>query len=333
MANIHDIVRMTNLSLGTVSNYLNGKKIKEKNKKLIEETIKELDYKVNSFGRNLKTNHSGIIGIMVPNLDDPFAPKVISSVEQYLREYNFAVMICDTMGDPDIEKRVIDFFIERRVEGVVIFPAENDSDRYNCFENAGIHSVCIDMKVDGFKGDFIAVDNRRMAREATEYLILHGHRNIGILCGPRGIYSADERLKGYLDALAAADITVREEYIKRGFYTEERIAATLTEEILNCGEKITAIFASNYFFTIGATSAFNTLKTRIGEQVSLVGFDNDLATQVIIPKLTIVEQPIKEMSASAGEILISRIKKENAGPPIEKLVAGKIIEGESVATI
>ncbi|MBQ7165278.1 MAG: LacI family DNA-binding transcriptional regulator, partial [Clostridia bacterium] len=82
MANIHDIVRMTNLSLGTVSNYLNGKKIKEKNKKLIEETIKELDYKVNSFGRNLKTNHSGIIGIMVPNLDDPFAPKVISSVEQ-----------------------------------------------------------------------------------------------------------------------------------------------------------------------------------------------------------------------------------------------------------
>ena len=113
MANIHDIVNLTHLSLGTISNYLNGKKIREKNRIAIEEAIKQLNYKVNSFGRVLKTNHSSVIGIMVPNLDDPFAPKLISSMERYFRESDYAVMICDTLGDKDIEKQVIDFFIEK----------------------------------------------------------------------------------------------------------------------------------------------------------------------------------------------------------------------------
>lgn len=332
-ANIQDIAKKTNLSLGTVSNYLNGKKIKEKNRAAIERAISELDYKVNSFGRNLKTNRSGVIGIMVPNLDDPFAPKVISCVEQYFRDYNYAVMICDTLGREDIERQVTDFFIERRVEGVVVFPVANDSNRYNRFEENGIHAVAIDMMIDGFKGDYVGIDNRKMVKLATDYLIERGHKNIGLLCGSDGIYSADERLNGYLDSLNEAGLPVRDEYIGRGMYTKESVACELTYRLMALVEKPTAIIATNYFFTVGVIAALNQLKCPVGKNLSLFGFDSFITTEIITPKLTVVEQPIDEMAKIAGSILISRIKKVRNTDYERHLVEGKIIEGESIVNL
>lgn len=332
MPNIHDIVRLTNLSLGTVSNYLNGKKIKDKNRKAIEEAIRQLDYKVNAFGRNLKTNRSGVIGIMVPSLDDPYAPKVISAVEQYLREKGYAIMICDTMGNADIEKQVTEFFLERRVEGVVIFPATNDCKRYNAFEENGICSVVVDMRIDGFLGDFVAVNSRKMSKIAVQYLLERGHRRIGVLAGPETVYSANERLLGYEDALTEAGIELRPDYIKRGNFIEHRAACGLTEELMACRERPTAILATNYFLTVGAISGFNRLKCQIGKDISLFGFDNFITMQIIVPNITLIEQPIQKIAAFAGSRLIERIRKKEESPQ-ECLIDGWIVEGESVVNL
>ena len=329
MSNIHDIVKKTNLSLGTVSNYLNGKKIKEQNRHAIEEAIRELDYKVNTFGRNLKTNRSGVIGIMVPNLDDPFAPKVISAVEQYFREKDYAVMICDTMGREDIERQVMGFFLERRVEGVVLFPAENDCTRYNIFAENGICSVAIDMKIDNFLGDFVAVNNRNMGKIATQYLLERGQREIGILAGPEAVYSANERLFGYQDALNEAGLEIRPDYIKRSIFVEHKMACSLAEELMTCPKPPTAILATNYFLTMGAISAFNQLKCQIGKDISLFGFDNFTTMQIIVPNITLIEQPIPQIAAFAGNKLLERIKGEK-DPPVERLIDGWILEGDSV---
>ncbi len=331
-ANIHDIAKKTGLSLGTISNYLNGKSIKEKNRALIEQAIKELDYKVNFFGRNLKTNKSGVIGVMVPNLDDPFAPRIISFVERYMRDNNYAVMVCSSHGSKDIESDVIDFFIERRVEGVIVFPSENDYKRYNLLAENGIPAVAIDMLVDNFKGDFVAVDNKEMLKNATSYLIERGHRRIGIICGHDGSYSADERLAGYKLALEDAGIEYDKALVKRGYYTEQSVAYDLVLEVLSEKDRPTAIIATNYFLTIGAVSAFNSLGYSPGKDISFFGIDNFMLTDIITPKLTVMEQPLQEMSVGAAQALLDRIKDGNKEYK-QMFYDGVLLEGNSIVNI
>lgn len=330
-ASIKDIVEITGLSLGTVSNYLNGKKIKEANRLLIESAIKQLNYRINYFGRNLKTNRSYTIGVTVPKIDDLFVIKVVSKLEEELRSNGYAVIICDVAANRDAEREIYDFLIQRRVDGVIIFPFSIEGASIEVFSANDIGVVAIDNVYKDIDVDTVVCDNYAMSYEAVAHLVGKGHKKIGGLFGPAGVYSADERLKGFRQALIDNGIAYDESLIRRGEYAIEDTATILATDLLSAD--LTAVFASNYFFTLGMVVACNLMDKTIGKDVSLVGFDNLFVDNLIKPRLTIMAQDIPAIAHKACEILMSKIEGGDCGSKGIVKVRGAMIPGLSVLEI
>ena len=121
-ATIKDIANITGLGLATISSYLNGGNVREKNRIKIEEAIVELDYEVNEMARSLKTNKSKIIGVIIPELSNLFITEIISIIEDILRAHGYATLVCDCRTDPKIEKEVAEFLYRKRVDGLINMP-------------------------------------------------------------------------------------------------------------------------------------------------------------------------------------------------------------------
>ena len=329
---LKDIAKKTNLSLGTVSNYINGQRIKEKNRVLIEQAIEELNYTVNQFARGLKTNRSGTIGTITPTLDDPYAAKISSYLTSIFRVNNYAVIICEA-SSLENEAEVIRFMIQKQVEGVISFPIAEERGAYGLFKEKNIPFICIDKSLKNMECDVFLLNNREIACRATRLAIEKGHRRIGILSGEAGGLSADERLQGYCDALSGAGIALREEYIKRTGYNNSDTAVAKAKELLNCSQRPTAIFATNYFFTLGVVVACNEMQLQLGKDVHLIGFDNIMLNELIRPKLCIVAQPMHEYAEKSSELLLKIIRKEIESPKLVHICEGYITEGDSLGKI
>lgn len=330
-ATIKDIVKMTGLSLGTVSKYLNGVPIKRENAERIRLAVEELDYRVNEFGRNLKTNRSHTVGVIVPQLEDPFAASIAALVGKYMRRANYGVIISNLDTDLDCEEKLLEFLQKKRADGVMFFPMSSNAELYQTYAKK-FPMIAFDSYLEGLRADAIVLDNRRAARDAADYLIARGHRQIAILTG-KGAYSANLRLQGFVEAMEAADISVEPAYVRRTRYNVAEQALSQALELLTMERPPTAILACNYYFTIGVIVACERLGLKLGEDVSLIGFDRMLLTDIMWPNVTCVVQPLEQMAERGTRLLIDRIRGERTEGPELFQFAGSIAEGTSVKNL
>lgn len=184
-ATIKDIAKKTGLGLATISSYLNGGNVREKNRIKIEAAIEELHFEVNEVARGLKTNKTKIIGIIIPELNNIFCAEIITEVEDQLRSQGYATMICDCRTDERREEEAVEFLLHRRVDGLIIMPSGRQGKYLNRFTKAGKPVVVIDRKLDGVDCDSVLVDNEGAARDAVGRLLKAGHRKIGMIAGPK----------------------------------------------------------------------------------------------------------------------------------------------------
>lgn len=331
-ATLKDIAKRTNLSLGTVSNYINGKSVKERNKKLIEQAIQELNYSVNQFARGLKTNRSASVGIIMPTLDDPYAAKIASYLTSIFRANNYAVLVCESATAKN-ELDVVQYMIQKQVEGVISFPITEDSAVYRPLDEKNIPYILIDRAFKDAPCDVFLLNNREISCTAIRLAIECGHRKIGILAGEEGGFSADERVSGYRDALEEAGIPIRPEYIKRTQYNEQDSAIAKADELISTFDRPTAVFATNYFFTLGMVVACNERHLRLGQDIHLIGFDDIMLNELMRPKLCIVAQPMREYAEKSAALLLRVMRGEMASPKQEHICKGYIIEGETLGKI
>lgn len=331
-ATLKDIAKKTNLSLGTVSNYINGKKVRAKNKDLIERAIKELNYSVNPFARGLKTKRSASVGIIMPALDDPYASKIASHLTSIFRAHDYAVLVCES-ASAENEKDVIRFMIQKQVEGVISFPVSESGSTYAALEEKGIPYILIDRVFKDRVCDAFLLNNREISRQAVRLAVTRGHHKIGILAGEEGFFSADERLRGYADALTEANIPLRPEYILRSRQNDQDGAIAAATAMLTMQDRPTAVFATNYCFTLGIVVACNELQLRPGKDVHLIGFDDIMLNELIRPRLCIVAQPMREYAEKSAELLFELIRGDVAGPKRVHICEGYIIEGETLRDI
>lgn len=328
---LKDIARKTNLSLGTVSNYINGRPIKERNRLLIEQAIRDLNYSVNQLARGLRTNRSSTIGIIMPSLDDPYAGKIASYLTCIFRKNNYAVIICDA-PTVETEADVIRFMINKQVEGVISFPVSEERTDYAALEDYGIPCIFIDKAIKGLENDVFLLNNREISRKAIRLAIEKGHRRIGILAGTDTL-TAEERLQGYLEALNEADIPVCEKYVKRATYNDQDLAISVARELLSEESPPTAVFATNYFFTLGLVAVCNEMQLQIGKDLHIIGFDDIMLNELIRPKLCIVAQPMRDYAEQSSDLLLKIIRGEIKAPKKIHFCSGYIIEGESLGKI
>lgn len=332
-----DIAKATGLGLATISSYLNGGNVREKNRIMIEQAIDELHFEVNEVARGLKTNRTKVIGIIIPELNNIFCAEIITEVEDVLRNHGYATMICDCRTDEKREAEAVEFLYHRRVDGLLIMPSGKKGMHLQKFTNAGKPVVMIDRKLQETAGDCVLVDNEGAAKAAVKRLIGAGHRRIGILAGPEEVYTAEERLRGYKLALEEAGIPQKDALIERGDYTI-RGGSKAMHQLVQNNPDMTAVFVSNYEMTMGAIIETNELGIRIPDELSIIGFDNIEFAKACNPRLSIVTQPTQAIGRRAALMMIRRLeekkKEERTNIEIYEYESIKLetsfIEGKSI---
>ncbi len=330
-ATIKDIASRTGLGLATISSYLNGGNVREKNREKIEAAIRELNFEVNEVARGLKTNRTHTIGVVIPELNNIFCTEIITGMEDVLRKHGYATIICDCRTDKELEREAVDFLYRKRVDGIINIPVDAEGAHLRQFAGAEKPVIVIDRKLPKLFCDSILVDNRTAAKQAVDILLQNGHRSIGLLTGPADVYTAKERYLGYVEALRAAGITPEEDLIVHSDYTI-RGAAEGAARLLDTHPEMTALFAANYELTMGAMIVLNERGIAIPDEISVIGFDNREFARALQPALTIITQPTEAIAQQAAELMLQRLEAEEkaADVPQERYLQTEVMLGRSV---
>lgn len=328
-ATIKDIARQTGLSIGTISKFLNGGRVREKNRRLIERAVDELNFHVNEMARGLKTNRSKTIGMIIPSLDNYFCTHLMAYAEKYLSEYGYSVLVCNYRDDPQVEAEKIALLVNKQVDGLIIVPSGKAAAEINGLLQRGIPVVLADRLLPNVNCDAVVVNNFKIAGEAVDVFIHKGHRRVAIICGPKDVITAQERLNGYLSVHKKYGFLVDKHFIKFGDYYMDS-GYRLCLELLNLTPAPTALFVTNYDMTLGAIRAVNERGLKVPEDISIIGFDDLPVFQAVKPHYSVARQPMEALGRTCARRILERLEGERPSPQVVTLEA-KLLLKESVS--
>ena len=319
MATIKDVARLAGVSVSTISKYLNGGNVLEENAEAIRNAIAELDYRVNPFARSLKTQRSRAIGVLLPEMTPPFFGSVVMSLDRTLREHGYHTLISCYCSSYGLERENLQFLINNGIDGLIYAPEDISAEEfYALTANCNVPTVQIDRMIQGVSSDTVLVDNADAAYDAVSQLIQQGHRRVAIITGPKSVYSAKERLVGYLRALSDHGILYDDTLVISGPY-EFATGYRAIDTLLTLPDPPTAVFTTNYDFTIGLVTAARERGISIPETLDIFGFDCVQICAMMNPPLPVVHQPESEIGALAAEYMIQRLEGYTGEPRITKL--------------
>ena len=325
---MHQIAESAGVSIGTVSNVINGSlSVREKLRQRVLGAIRNLGYLPNQLSRGLRLNRTNIIGMLVPDITNPFFPSVVRGVEDIAYENSYRLILCNTDDDPQKEISYLNDLWSFLPAGLLIIPAVGST----ISSNSGPPTVCLDRVPEGWKGDVVVVANYKGAYEAAKHIIRMGHRRIAVISGPLHLTNARERLEGFRCALREARISIDPEYVQKGRF--DRVSGyACTVRLLRLVPPPTAIFAANDLLALGALSALRESKLTCPDDISLVSFDGLDITEFSDLELTAVYQPGYQLGRTAARLLLSRIGG-NKGPVRKIVLATELKIRNSVAAL
>ena len=330
-ATIVDIKEKTGLSLATISKYLNGGNVLPENKVKIEAAIKELHYEVNELARGLVTNKTNTVGILVFSIESPFTGMILHHVGEALRKKGYGMLIVDSCDDEQIEARNVKYLISKKVDGIIVLPVASRGDFLSPAKNAKIPIVLLDRSLSDIQYDCVRIDNRKSTYNAMKELINRNHKKIAVIASERE-YTGRERFNGFMEAMRDAGLEVPADYQIRGTHS---IATGYNgmKKLMALKDRPTGVFMSNYEITLGAMLSMNEAGFRCPDDISLLGFDDQLFFHLLQPQVYMVEQPMKALGERAVELLIGRMNGIIDEDPIEIALGTRLQEGNSIRTL
>lgn len=328
MVTYKDIQRETGLSLATISKYFNGRNVLDENRDAIERAVESLDYRPNSLARGLRLNRSRTIGVLLPVLNNDFHLTIIAAAEESLREDGISVVVSSS---PTSVEQAVDVLLSRMVDGIIAIPSSHDLAPLKMAAER-IPVVIVDWDAPELDGDRVFLDNDRAGSMAARYLLDHGHRDIGVVSGHSTVSSMRLRVEGFHRELREAGVELDESLFAEGPLTVDHGHAA-ARSLLERRSRPTALFSTNYELTLGTVIAINETGLRIGRDISLLGFDSVELAQVTVPRMTIIEQPTREIAIQAAHLIRRRLGEEyRAGEPrVTRLVPPRLSFGGSVS--
>ena len=292
-----------------------------------------LGYQANTLARSMSTGITKTLGIVLADVANPFFSGVLRGISEAARQAGYDAIILSTDEKLELERDAIRVLLAKQVDGLVVASAAGRSDDVSHLSNAierGIPVVLIDRLVDGLDIDSVVIDNREASRAAVSSMIQNGHRRIAFAWGPvtlspatdlqqmhsildEALWSDGERLRGYLDALEEAGIPFDTALVTH-VLKNERQATRAVGGMLALADPPTAIFTTETEATVGALRALQTHNLRILKDVSLIGFDDSPWAAVMEPPLTMIQQPMRELGATAAQQLLARIGGDTSEP-------------------
>ena len=309
MATVKQIAKLANVSIGTVSNVLNGlPSVREPARKSVLAAIDQLNYQPSLLGRALRKDKTNMIVMIVPDITNPFFPGVVRGAEDTAFQSGYRLVLCNS--DNDFAKEAA-YMLEMRTyrpSGLIIVPADlsKGAEEAKAYTKAGSAVVYMDRIPTGWRGDAVTSAHEEGAYQATNYLIELGHKRIATITGPLKGTSAAERLNGFMRAMKEARLPVPAGYIEETTFTKDGGQAR-ANVLLRQRSRPTAIFAANDLIAFGALTAIHDAGLACPDDISVLGFDSLDIGDATAPTLSSVEQFASRLGASAAQIILDRV--------------------------
>lgn len=303
---ILDVARLAGLSPAAVSRWLNGTmQLPQATGEKIRLAVKSLDYSPQAHARRLSRGRADAIGIIVPDISNPFFALIASEAERVATASGLDMVIWSSRNLIERELACFDRLATGFIDGLIIITNHEDDGRLAAALNKHVGRVVIvDEDIKHAKAPRFFVENEKGAYEATRHLIEHGHRHILHIGGPRGVMSAIERFNGWKRALNEAGIQPLENWWLNTEY-EVGPATEAAAAIFRQSPRPTAVFAGSDAIALGVLTQARNHHVSIPAELSLVGFDGMPIIDLLGPPLTSIAQPIDTLGRLAATELIA----------------------------
>ncbi len=312
MATIRDVATRAGVSVATASRVANDHPgVREPARSRVLAAIADLGYRTNALARGLTKGTLKTIGLVIPDVMNPFFPALARAVEDAAHADGYALILGNSDNDPEREAAYIRLLHDRFVDGIIVASSGAPGALQDLVGETPI--VLLDRRVPGWLVPGVSTDNRAGARLAIQHLVARGHRRICHLGGPAELTSSADRREGYEEALRAAGIEPRSSWYLAGAFTFEdgyERMLRLIEDDTAC----TAVFAANDLIAIGALQACQDRGWAVPARMAIVGFDDLLLARLVRPRLTTVLQPAYQAGTLAWRLLAERLADPGAHP-------------------
>lgn len=308
---LKDVADLAGVSTATVSYVINGKKkISPEVEKKVLDTMKLLNYQPDMIAKSLRVQESKLIGLMISDIANPFFASVVRGIEDELSESGYNVLLCNSDSNIEKEQKYLNVLLGKRIDGLIISAAGNSNHYFTKLKNTGVPVVFLNRSPDFSNLDTVTTDNFGGSYQATEHLILHGHRNIGIITGTQSVNTGRERLQGYQQALIDHEIPLNETLIKEGNF-DVGSGYSKMKELMELETPPTAVFVSNNSMSLGVYQYIKEVGLPVPEKVAIISFDDPDWATVVEPQLTAVAQPAYEQGVESARLIMEKVKGIN----------------------
>ena len=306
-----DIAIKAGVSVATVSRVINQSGyVKKETKDHVMKAYASLAKKDSVFGKSSMLEDTNIIGVVIPDISNPFFGEVIKGISKIADQHNASLLVCNTEEKIDKELRYLEMFKTNKVKGVIITP-KTDQEEYNSkflyqLEDLGVPIVLLDRGINLSHFNSVFVNNVSGAFSAVSALINEGHEDIAIISGPMSSIPGRERFFGYENALRSNSINVNEDLVFFGDFSLES-GYEITKKILNLKKRPSAIFAANNMMATGSFKAIMEAGLSIPKDISFICFDDVEMFEIMNMNISTVSRPTDTMGEVAGEMLFELI--------------------------
>ena len=306
---MREVAGKAGVSAMTVSRVINESRgVSEDARRRVEAAIAELGYVPNRLASGLIRRKTGAIGVIVPDVANPFFTLVVRGAEEVAWRAGYHVILCNTQADLERERGYLEDMLAFQVEGLLIAPVgERSKPNLRILKKNGVPFVLIDRSLSGYDGDLVQGDSVAGAQRLVEHLIALGHRRIGMVTEPGEVSTARDRGEGYRQALEHAGIEFRPELVAEASAIDPRAAHDATLALLDLAEPPTAIFSVNNIAVVGVAEAIRERGLDVPKDIAIVCFDDIEHASRFHPFLTVMAQPAETFGTIATQLLLDRL--------------------------
>lgn len=309
-ATIADVAREAGVSMMTVSRVINEKgDVSDDTRQRVLAVVERMDYRPSGIARSLATQRTGTIGLVVPDISNPFFADVARGVADAAYDEDYSVFLCSSDEDPARELEFVASLEEKRVDGLIVCSSRLSSADLTVALARHANVVLINRRARNGGAGAVLADDECGARMIVEHLIGSGHQDIAFLAGPPASYSGKARLSGYRSVLHASGRVYQPELVLHCAPTADG-GAEAAEQLLALRPGITALFCYNDLVAVGALRTCARLGMEVPQQIAIAGFDDISVASLVNPPLTTCRVPRYDIGVQANRLLLIQINGE-----------------------
>lgn len=323
---IKDIANLSGVSKSTVSRVINNRKyVSKKNRERVSNIINETGYIPNNIARSLVTNKTYTIGLIIPDITNPFYSETAKIIEDTIRELGYSLIICNTDNRSDLQNDYINILKQRKIDGIIFGSVRINDTNVTNLSVQELPYITYHRKLKNENTNYIISDDIAGIKIAVKYLVDLGHKNIAYISGPTSFSTGINRLNGFIEARNIFNLNNSNDLIKKGGYSEYQ-SWQATKAIINLAPRPSAIIAANDLMAISALDCILHHGLSVPKDVSLIGYDNiNLASHARI-QLTTISIDKKNMAKKTANLLIKEIiNKKNSSKLIQIKLKPRLI--------